>query len=95
MITAGLIIAAGFFGMGFGTIIGGMQAGRRINDEQAMAEHWKKQFHRGVRDLAQVCEERDLLRHKVRSMQPLYDLGLRRKAAIEKASAKARNDRAA
>lgn len=72
-----------------GLIIAAFIGGRRMIAADANAKHWRREFDRAICDLATSCEERDRLAYQVKTMEPLYELGQRRQAALDKAKQKA------
>lgn len=72
-----------------GLIIAAFIGGRRMIAADANAKHWRREFDRAICDLASTSEERDRLAYQVKMMQPLYEVGQRRQAALDKAKQKA------
>lgn len=90
-------VCGAIVGMGIGAVAMGMTLARQHVIARADVTKWQTEFKRVVKDLANALAERDEARQQrdqamsaIRHMQPLCDLGARRKAALDKANASKR-----
>lgn len=85
VLTIGLLCVGSAAG---GFILAAMFAAQNVIFAENEARRWKGEFNRAIADLAESSKNRDELAYQVKSMKPLYEKGVKRQAAIEKAKQK-------
>lgn len=77
------LILGATVGAPVGMLVQSMFVAGKLEDLADEAEDWKEKFKDAVRDIADLCSERDALKQRVKDMQPMHDLGVRRHQTMQ------------